>query len=211
MNELELPKRFAFQKVIVVQSPGDTLVWEFYTKRKDINFGVFHTELLSQTTATEKLFALANKTVGPVDAAQEKTSSAKSTDDSGKKLVKVRSSQVETNASTFSKTASASTIGSHEERGPSIENITSFKQIVKVERYKCDREVVKGSYVAINSGLYIFYWDNAHAKKSSKHLCYMVTLRKGGRMPDQTQHKDPHRWCQRNCSEACCRVLRLAA
>ncbi|KAJ1510675.1 hypothetical protein HMI54_009849 [Coelomomyces lativittatus] len=179
MQEIEVPPRDSFKYYVKINEAPKTVMWNFSTRKNNINFGLFF----------QKSEDLPNE---PNDLREIRSTSS---------ISKNPSSQVETSPSTKRKTLlsfSSSKLSSQDNLETPLSEISSpnstrrrtkiqttsvpesnLEEILPIQRYESSKAAVKGQYTITKNGVYVLYFDNTFSINTSKKLIFFVAMHSG--------------------------------
>lgn len=199
---VDVKPRDSYQHRVTVEKAGDAITFSFFTRRKNISFGLFylHVHAAGGSASLKGSTASVSGTGRPLDSAEvrEIIGASKSLasiepgpmvmgkdvrhstrSDGGDEASLSRSHTVD---SRFSSTGSMS----QEHRSSSTASISAFNstemyEIVPIAKYPSFEHTIHGKYVTPLPGTYILYFDNSFSIKNSKEL--FLTVSAGAMLP----------------------------
>lgn len=185
--EVEVRPRDVFKHYVHIQRPGDILQWSFYTRKKNIGFGLFYLYLSSQHPANNTISNTSSSRAAVTqeeveEEGKEMTISCEFVHEvfnQSKPLVRIEPTAIPTTAATaptsrMRRTASQDNLDTADIRVPSP--LGELVEILPIEKYPSFESTIRGSIDAPVSGTYVLVFDNSFSINTPKHLVFSVEI-----------------------------------
>ena len=191
--EVEVRPRDVFKHYVHIQRPGDILQWSFYTRKKNIAFGLFYLYLSSQHPAnsastlvrgSDSISAMEDNEAEEEEQGKEMTISCEFVHEvfnQSSALVQIEPSAIPTAPAASTSSGRVNRRASQEmldsERVPSP--LGELVEVLPIAKYPSFESTVRGSIDAPISGTYVLVFDNSFSINTSKHLIFSVDILTG--------------------------------
>ncbi|TPX62431.1 hypothetical protein SpCBS45565_g07040 [Spizellomyces sp. 'palustris'] len=195
MQEVTIRQRSAFKHFVNVDQPGKELCWNFFTRRKNISFGLYRkvnraygetgTYVLQSGTLREvgKSFVVVGsdgdeKTSAPSSPLVPRskgTTSAVTPPEFAEYPPGLGALKDNASAKSFSESTEGSASGRRRKKESFID--PELVEIMPVTHYDSSKFTVKGSFYVEEPGIYVLLWDNTFSMNTSKKLFFFVALK----------------------------------
>ncbi|KAJ1667940.1 Oxysterol-binding protein 3 [Coemansia sp. RSA 1813] len=172
MEEIEILPRDGYLHTVHITRVPCSIQWWFSTKRKNIDFGLFRR--ISSSAAGSDDAPLQSSPAGSVGPAGSRSSTMNTL--TGKR--QVLSAGITQNHSDAE--PRAATLQQTQQQQRNIHFKLQDKSIVELmalKHYESSKATIKGSWTAVDPGVYILYFDNSFSKNTSKRLSFCVAVR----------------------------------
>ncbi|KAJ2842017.1 Oxysterol-binding protein 3, partial [Coemansia erecta] len=174
MEEIEILPRDGYLHTVHITRVPCSIQWWFSTKRKNIDFGLFRR---TSTPAAGSDDAPA----GSVGTTGSRTSTMNTL--SGKRLG-VSPGISQNHLDNELRAGSPHQTQQQQQQQQQQQRNTHFKlqdkgivELMPLKHYESSKATIKGSWTAVDPGVYILYFDNSFSKNTSKRLSFCVAVR----------------------------------
>jgi oxysterol-binding protein-related protein 3/6/7 len=173
MQEVTVRQRSVFTHSVTIDTPGKELCWNFFTRKKNISFGLYKKEE-------------GGRLVGKMTVVSGSMQDVGSTVQTNPYL------QITDPIPRYVSTSSINSIGPSSSAIATGSQMTTFKKgrdskvqvdppdstpILSIAHYESARVTIKGSYFVQEPGTYILVFDNSFSVQTPKKLFFFVALR----------------------------------
>jgi hypothetical protein len=171
MQEVTIRPRSVFSHSVTIDAPGKELCWNFFTRKKNLSFGLFKKEELNRprkmTMVTGSHGEIGSSVVQPGPYLQITDPIPRYTS----------TSSVNSVEQTSSATSAMTTVKPKGRESRVQVDPPDSVPILPIAHYESSKITIKGSYFVQEPGTYILVFDNSFSVQTSKKLFFFVALR----------------------------------
>ncbi|KAI8897501.1 hypothetical protein BC833DRAFT_40715 [Globomyces pollinis-pini] len=157
MQEITVKQRSSFKHYFTIDSPGKELCWDFFTRKKNISFGLFRKDDSNSRASISMMNELESIPNSPLVSSISTTSHLRN-----KSSVSVES---------LNETQTRTSISKSRATYPGL------IPLLPIEHYASSKGNVTGSYVVVEPGTFVLVFDNTYSVKTPKKLFFNVHAR----------------------------------
>jgi hypothetical protein len=171
MQEVTIRPRSVFTHFVTIDAPGKELCWNFFTRKKNISFGLYKKEPNKPLKMT-----MASGSHNDIGTTVQTNPYLQITDPIPRYTSTSSVNSMDQTSSAISTGSLMTTVKKGRESRVQVEPPDSIA-ILPIAHYESAKVTIKGSYFVQEPGTYILIFDNSFSVQTSKKLFFFVALR----------------------------------
>ncbi|KAJ1903289.1 Oxysterol-binding protein 3, partial [Coemansia sp. IMI 209127] len=173
MEEIEILPRDGYLHTVHITRVPCSIQWWFSTKRKNIDFGLFRRPS-PPAAGSDDAPAGSASTTGSRTSTMNTLSGKRAVVSPG---ISQNQSDIELRVSTPNQTQQQQQQQQQQRNAHFKLQDKGIVELMPLKHYESSKATIKGSWTAVDPGVYILYFDNSFSKNTSKRLSFCVAVR----------------------------------